>query len=128
MVFCGFLLIGTVYAFGCPKNYGGYDYPGFIDEDRRCPGPEFPIKKLNTAIIASIYFVSFWILPSYLLLKGLKEQNLKKLLPWILSMLLHPILFFIFNDSGFVEELRTPMLLSLIPQVIIWTVAGNMRR
>ena len=51
MVFCGFLLIGTVYAFGCPKNYGGYDYPGFIDEDRRCPGPEFPIKKLNTAII-----------------------------------------------------------------------------
>ena len=128
VVFCGFLLIGTVYAFGCPKNYGGYDYPGFIDEDRRCPGPEFPIKKLNTAIIASIYFVSFWILPSYLLLKGLKEENLKKFLPWILSMLFHPILFFIFNDSGFVEELRTPMLLSLIPQVIIWTVAGNMCR
>ena len=78
--------------------------------------------------ISTIYFVSFWILPSYLLLKGLKEENLKKFLPWILSMLFHPILFFIFNDSGFVEELRTPMLLSLIPQVIIWTVAGNMRR
>ena len=86
------------------------------------------VKMIIGITLSTIYFVSFWILPSRHLLKGLKEERPKEFMPWILSMLLHPILFFIFNDSGFVEELRTPMLLSLIPQVIIWTVAGNMRR
>ena len=78
--------------------------------------------------ISTIYFVSFWILPSRHLLKGLKEELPNKFMPWILSMLFHPTLFFIFGDFGFFEELQTPMLLTLIPQVIIWVVAANMCR
>ena len=35
--------------------------------------------------ISTIYFVSFWILPSRHLLKGLKEELPMKFLPWILD-------------------------------------------
>ena len=87
------------------------------------------IVKMTIGItISTIYFVSVWILPSRHLLKGLKEEGPKKFLPWILSMLFHPTLFLIFFEFGILEELQTPMLLTLIPQVFIWTVAVNMRR
>ena len=86
------------------------------------------VKMIIGVTISTIYFISFWILPSRHLLKGLKEEHPKEFLPWILSMLFHPTLFFIFCDFGFFEELQTPMLLTLIPQVIVWIVAVNMRR
>ena len=85
------------------------------------------VKMIIGITISTIYFVSFWILPSRHLLKGLKEERPKEFMPWILSMLSHPTLFFIF-EFGILEELQTPMLLTLIPQVFIWTVAVNMRR
>ena len=72
-----------------------------------------------------IYFGAFWILPSHLLLEGLKKKHLKKFLPWIFFMLFHTSFLFLF--SMFTKD-PTPMLLMLIPQVIIWAVAGNMCR
>ena len=86
------------------------------------------VKMIIGITISTIYFVSFWILPSRHLLKGLEEERPKEFLPWILSMLFHPTLFLIFFEFGILEELQTPMLLTLIPQVFIWTVAVNMRR
>ena len=86
------------------------------------------VKMIIGITISTFYFVSFWILPSRHLLKGLEKERPKEFLPWILSMLSHPTLFFIFPEFGFLEELQTPMLMTLIPQVFIWTVAVNMRR
>ena len=105
MLFSAILLIAAfaVYFRGY-QTYEDYEYPGFIDKDRRCN--EFPTEKIIGDTITSIYFVLFWMVPSHLLLTGLfttgKMKTLSKglkFLPWILSMLFHPTLFFIMKHN-----------------------------
>ena len=105
VLFSAILLIAAfaVYFRGY-QTYEDYEYPGFIDKDRRCN--EFPTEKIIGVTITSIYFALFWMVPSHLLLMGLfttgKIKTLSKglkFLPWILSMLFHPTLFFIMKHN-----------------------------
>merc|ERR1712018_1111207 len=89
VLFSAILLIAAfaVYFRGY-QTYEDYEYPSFIDKDRRCN--EFPTEKIIGVTITSIYFVLFWMVPSHLPLTGLfitgKMKTLSKglkFLPWI---------------------------------------------
>ena len=99
-------------------------------------------KLMGIIFLLTAYIIILWIWPSHVLLTGLRTDCYKKFIPWILSMLFQSLILLVFCCLQFLEllwlvfvfgwfgcfGLLAVILIVLVPQILVWTVFGDIYR